>query len=139
MSFDKFIQTRTIAKTENLPSIPFPLYKLSSFIEFETDGYLVGVHFMLASVADNLAVGAVDYALPNGAIVAKVSGDQLSIPAGGTNHIINYQMSLLCHAIHGTINLCKWQLLPFASPDLTLIFYKEPNNHGLASSICLPR
>jgi hypothetical protein len=84
MSFDKFIQTRTIAKTVNLPSIPFPLYKLSSFIEFETDGYLVGVHFMFASVADDVTPGAVDYALPNGAIVAKVSGDQLSIPAGGT-------------------------------------------------------
>jgi hypothetical protein len=84
MSFDKFIQTRTIAKTENLPSIPFPLYKLSSFIEFETDGYLVGVHFMFASAADDVTPGAVDYGLPNGAIVAKVSGDQLSLPPGGT-------------------------------------------------------
>jgi len=82
MSFDKFIQSRTIAKRETLNAITFPLYKLSSFIEFETDGYLVGIHFMLAGVGDDYEVYSPGD--PNGAIVAKVSGDQLSIPAGGT-------------------------------------------------------
>lgn len=83
MSFDKFIQTRTIAKSEEIQTFNFPLYKLSSFIDFETDGYLVGIHFMLASVSKNGVVGA-NNGGPNGAIVAKVSGDQLFLPAGGT-------------------------------------------------------
>ena len=92
MSFDKFIQTRTIARAvevggSNLNT--FPSYQLDSFINFETDGYLVGLHFML-SHNNNLETGdpAIDTTLPNGAIVAKVSGDVLAIPAGGD--ITNY-------------------------------------------------
>jgi hypothetical protein len=91
MSFDKFIQTRTIAKASlvggtNLNT--FPSYQLDSFIDFETDGYLVGIHFMLSHNNNLEAENAIDTTLPNGAIVAKVSGDVLTIPAGG--NITNY-------------------------------------------------
>jgi len=81
MSFDKFIQSRTIAKVEGVSEIGFPLYQLSSFIEFETDGYLVGIHFMLSGTADDPEI--YNRGIPNGAIVAKTSGDLLQIPAGG--------------------------------------------------------
>jgi hypothetical protein len=81
MSFDKFIQSRTIAKYDAGDQKAFPLYQLSSFIEFETDGYLVGIHFMLSGTADDPAVYS--SGLPNGAIVAKTSGDLLQIPPGG--------------------------------------------------------
>lgn len=92
MSFDKFIQTRTIARAVTVGGSnvnTFPRYKLDSFIDFETDGYLVGIHFML-SHNNNLENGedAIDTTLPNGAIVAKVSGDTLAIPGGGD--ITNY-------------------------------------------------
>jgi hypothetical protein len=91
MSFDKFIQTRTIAKkvtvAQNAIST-FPTYALSSFIDFETDGFLVGMHFMVAHNSSSLATGVTDADLPCGAIVAKVSGDVLSIPAGG--NVTNY-------------------------------------------------
>jgi len=92
MSFDKFIQTRTIARAVSLGGSnlnTFPSYQLDSFIDFETDGYLVGIHFML-SHNNNLENGdnAINTTLPNGAIVAKVSGDVLAIPAGGD--ITNY-------------------------------------------------
>ena len=84
MSFDKFIQTRTIAR-QTTPSGPlFPGYTLDSFIDFETDGYLVGIHFMLAHNAGDIAANAIDPTFPAGGIVAKVSGDALSIPAGGS-------------------------------------------------------
>lgn len=83
MSFDKFIQTRTIARKVTLPLIDFPTYNLDSFIDFEADGYLVGVHFMVTHNADALGAGAIDPTKPAGAIVAKVSGDALTIPAGG--------------------------------------------------------
>ena len=91
MSFDKFIQTRTIAKQSTLVASPtntFPSYSLDSFIDFETDGFLVGIHFMVthASVAPD--VNACVFTKPNGAIVAKVSSDLLKIPAGG--NITNY-------------------------------------------------
>jgi len=91
MSFDKFIQTRTIAKTENLSGSSiyiFPSYALSSFIDFETDGFLVGLHFMVSHASDVLLVDACNLQRPNGAIVAKVSGDVLSIPPGG--NLTNY-------------------------------------------------
>ena len=91
MSFDKFIQTRTIAKKVTVAqsaNSTFPTYALSSFIDFETDGFLVGMHFMVAHNSTALAVGATDPNLPCGAIVAKVSGDVLSIPAGG--NVTNY-------------------------------------------------
>jgi len=88
MSFDKFIQTRTIAKTQAMQpasgNSTFPSYFLSSFIDFETDGFLVGVHFMVAHNSDTSDPTLMVSNLPNGAIVAKVSGDRLSIPAGGT-------------------------------------------------------
>ena len=83
MSFDKFIQTRTIARKVTLPLIDFPTYNLDSFIDFEADGYLVGVHFMVTHNAGALGAGAIDPTKPSGAIVAKVSGDALTIPAGG--------------------------------------------------------
>lgn len=91
MSFDKFIQTRTIAKSELLPPsaiFTFPSYVLSSFIDFETDGFLVGIHFMVTHSSDGLAVDTCNRTRPNGAIVAKVSGDVLAIPPGG--NISNY-------------------------------------------------
>ena len=90
MSFDKFIQTRTIAKYQSVngPASTFPTYGLSSFIDFETDGYLVGIHFMFSCASSGLEANAVDINFPAGAIVAKVSGDVLSIPAGG--NITNY-------------------------------------------------
>ena len=84
MSFDKFIQTRTIARAVSLPAVPFPTYNLDSFIDFEADGYLVGVHFMVTHNVATLGAGAIDPAQPAGAIVAKVSGDALTIPEGGS-------------------------------------------------------
>jgi len=91
MSFDKFIQTRTIARAVSIGGSnlnTFPAYQLDSFIDFETDGYLVGIHFMLSHNNNLEAEPAIDTTLPNGAIVAKVSGDVLAIPAGGD--ITNY-------------------------------------------------
>ena len=87
MSFDKFIQTRTIARAKTFQgqnlTATFPSYVLDSFIEFETDGYLVGVHFMLSHNNNITDENLIDPTLPNGAIVAKVSGDVLSLPPGG--------------------------------------------------------
>jgi hypothetical protein len=87
MSFDKFIQTRTIARAKTFQgqnlTARFPRYVLDSFIEFETDGYLVGVHFMLSHNNNITDEDIIEPALPNGAIVAKVSGDVLSLPPGG--------------------------------------------------------
>jgi len=83
MSFDKFIQTRTIARKILVPAVTFPTYNLDSFIDFEADGYLVGVHFMVTHNAGALGAGAIDPTKPSGAIVAKVSGDAITIPAGG--------------------------------------------------------
>ncbi|NDD67655.1 hypothetical protein EBZ35_08445 [bacterium] len=84
MSFDKFIQTRTIAQKVTLSGFSFPTYSLDSFIEFETDGYLVGIHFMVTHNAiPGGEAGAIDPTKPAGAIVAKVSGDILNLPAGG--------------------------------------------------------
>ena len=83
MSFDKFIQTRTIARKVVLPLVSFPTFNLDSFIDFEADGYLVGVHFMVTHNVATLGAGAIDPTKPAGAIVAKVSGDALNIPAGG--------------------------------------------------------
>lgn len=91
MSFDKFIQSRTIARAVSIGGSnlnTFPSYQLDSFIDFETDGYLVGIHFMLSHNNSLEEESAIDTTLPNGAIVAKVSGDVLSIPAGGD--ITNY-------------------------------------------------
>lgn len=83
MSFDKFIQTRTIARRVSLPGIDFPTYNLDSYIDFEADGYLVGVHFMVTHNSTLRDEGAIDGSKPSGAIVAKVSGDSIHIPPGG--------------------------------------------------------
>jgi len=83
MSFDKFIQTRTIARKPILGAVAFPTFNLDSYIDFEADGFLVGIHFMVTHNATAIGAGAVDTTLPAGAIVAKVSGDAVSIPAGG--------------------------------------------------------
>lgn len=100
MSFDKFIQTRTIAKTQAMqPSggnFQFPLYLLSSFIEFETDGFLVGLHFMLTH-SSNGGVMNISFLVPNGAIVAKVAGNELSLPAGGTTTDFSGAQVLISH------------------------------------------
>lgn len=61
--------------------ILFPAYTLDSYIDFEADGFLVGVHFMITHNNDGAGAIATDY--PAGAIVAKVSGDALHIPPGG--------------------------------------------------------
>lgn len=83
MSFDKFIQTRTIARKVLLPAVNFPTFNLDSYIDFETDGYLVGVHFMVTHNVETVGGGAIDPDKPCGAIVAKVSGPALTIPPGG--------------------------------------------------------
>ncbi|NBT48570.1 MAG: hypothetical protein EBT07_12275 [Actinobacteria bacterium] len=89
MSFDKFIQSRTIAQSISLPPVEFPQFKLASFINFETDGYLVGVHFMMCHNSTSQIANAIDPSIPSGAIVAKVSGEpNISIPEGG--NITNY-------------------------------------------------
>jgi hypothetical protein len=100
MSFDKFIQTRTIAKKVTVAqsaNSTFPTYALSSFIDFETDGFLVGIHFMVSHNASSLATGATDADLPCGAIVAKVSGDVLNIPAGGNTTDYSGAQILISH------------------------------------------
>lgn len=100
MSFDKFIQSRTIANRANIgPSniANFPSYVLNSFIDFETDGFLVGLHFMVSHVSEGLAVGTCNLLNPNGAIVAKVSGDVLSIPPGGTTTNYSGAQILISH------------------------------------------
>ena len=84
MSFDKFIQTRTIARKVSVPSVSFPTYNLDSYIDFEADGYLVGVHFMVSHNVATAVANGVNPDLPSGAIVAKVSGNALSIPGGGS-------------------------------------------------------
>jgi hypothetical protein len=90
MSFDKFIQNRTIAKTDLVTagSYEFPKYRLSSFIEFETDGFLVGIQFMSAHNQTGTGAGSNNPDLPVGTFIAKVSADDISIPAGG--NITNY-------------------------------------------------
>jgi hypothetical protein len=90
MSFDKFIQTRTIAKKQIIApnQAVFPTYTLSSYIDFETDGFLVGLHFMITHQVDNPGATSLNFVDPAGAIVAKVSGDLLSLPAGGD--VTNY-------------------------------------------------
>ena len=99
MSFDKFIQTRTIAKTQIMQpvggNIQFPLYLLSSFIDFETDGFLVGIHFMVSH--NSTGSYSMNPNLPNGAIVAKVSGNELSLPAGGTTTDFSGAQVLISH------------------------------------------
>jgi hypothetical protein len=77
-------------------TVTFPTYLLSSFIDFETDGFLVGIHFM---ISHNSASGSYNNSpdLPNGAIVAKVSGDQLSLPAGGTTTDFSGAQVLISH------------------------------------------
>lgn len=99
MSFDKFIQTRTIAKTQIMQPtglhVTFPAYLLSSFIDFETDGFLVGIHFMVSH--NSTGSYSMNTDLPNGAIVAKVSGDQLSLPAGGTTTDFSGAQVLISH------------------------------------------
>lgn len=84
MSFDKFIQTRTIARKTALTTVNFPSYNLDSYIDFEADGYLVGIHFMITHNANGVGANSIIPSRPSGAIVAKVSGDALSIPAGGS-------------------------------------------------------
>lgn len=83
MSYDRFIQSRTIAKRQTLGAVLFPSYVLSSFIEFETDGYLVGMQFMSAHNSSTIIASGVQIAYPSGAMIAKVSGDSLAIPQGG--------------------------------------------------------
>lgn len=76
-------------------NMQFPLYLLSSFIDFETDGFLVGIHFMVSHNSTNSYSMNVD--LPNGAIVAKVSGNELSLPAGGTTTDFSGAQVLISH------------------------------------------
>ena len=100
MSFDKFIQSRTIAKKETFLSSTvgfFPNYILSSFIDFETDGYLVGIQYMCAHNNVALGAGTIDPSLPVGSIVAKVSSDGLSIPQGGNVTNFSGAQILLSH------------------------------------------
>ena len=87
MSYEKFIQSRTIARKVDITPASgyakFPSYTLDSFIEFETDGYLIGANWM---TAHNLSVTGGNHLVvgePFGFLLAKVSGLQLSIPAGG--------------------------------------------------------
>ena len=100
MSFDKFIQTRTIASRASINGAniaTFPSYILNSFIDFETDGFLVGLHYMVSHVSENLVVDACNLTYPNGAIVAKVSGDVLSIPQGGDTTNYSGAQILISH------------------------------------------
>lgn len=100
MSFDKFIQTRTIAKNSLIApgaNFTFPTYSLSSFIDFETDGFLVGIHFMVTHASSALGTDTTDFNLPCGAIVAKVSGDILRIPAGGNTTDYSGAQILISH------------------------------------------
>lgn len=99
MSYDKFIQSRTIAKTDQVAAgaAQFPTFKLSSFISFETDGFLVGVHFMHTHNANSSNAGSFDATKPCGAIVAKVSGDLLNLPAGGNTTNFSGAQILLSH------------------------------------------
>jgi hypothetical protein len=99
MSYDKFIQSRTIAKFDQIASgqANFPNFFLSSFINFETDGYLVGVHFMHAHNSDSVGAGSLDTFRPSGAMIAKVSGDAITLPAGGNTTNFSGAQILLCH------------------------------------------
>lgn len=82
MSYEKFIQSRTIARKSTIADTPvFPTFTLDSFIEFETDGYLIGVNWMTAH-SNSEAVKSVDLTLPFGFLLAKVSGNALNIPDG---------------------------------------------------------
>jgi len=74
----------------------FPTYFLSSFIDFETDGFLVGIHFMVSHNSTDILT-AMNTDFPNGAIVAKVSGENLSLPAGGTTTDFSGAQVLISH------------------------------------------
>jgi hypothetical protein len=75
----------------------FPTYLLSSFIDFETDGFLVGIHFMVSHNSNTDNTTSMNPQLPNGAIVAKVSGNELSLPAGGTTTDFSGAQVLISH------------------------------------------
>ena len=101
MSYDKFIQNRTIAKQQivdaSLDSAKFPSYILSSFIDFETDGYLVGIQYMCAHASISGTAGSIDTYYPAGSIVAKVSADGLTITEGGNVTNFSGAQILLSH------------------------------------------
>jgi len=98
MSFDKFIQSRTIAVRGTVgSSTRFPIFTLDSFIEFENDGYLIGAHFMTAHVSDGLAAGAILINRPFGFMLAKSTGQILSVPAGGNVTAFSGAQILVTH------------------------------------------
>lgn len=101
MSFDKFIQSRTIGVRGSIgPGAParlFPSFALDSFIEFENDGYLIGAHFMTAHASDSLAAGAVDITRPFGFMLAKASTALLSLPSGGNITAFSGAQILITH------------------------------------------
>lgn len=98
MSFDKFIQSRTIAVRGNIGiGALFPNYQLDSFIEFETDGFLIGAHFMTAHASDALGVGAVQTNRPFGFMLGKASTALLTLPAGGNVTAFSGAQILITH------------------------------------------
>ena len=105
MSFDKFIQSRTIAVRRNVGAgQQFPAYQLDSFIEFENDGYLIGAHFMTAHASDSLGAGAVLTDRPFGFMLAKASTSLLSIPAGGDVTAFSGAQILITHLDYPSTN-----------------------------------
>lgn len=98
MSFDKFIQSRTIGVSGSIGGAKvFPNFALDSFIEFETDGYLIGAHLMTSHVSDGLAAGAVIITRPFGFMLAKASTSLLTLPAGGNTTAFSGAQILVTH------------------------------------------
>lgn len=86
MSYEKFIQSRTIARKVDITPASgyakFPTYTLDSFIEFEVDGYLIGANWMTAHNVSVTGGNHLNVNEPFGFLLAKVSGGNLSIPDG---------------------------------------------------------
>lgn len=98
MSFDKFIQNRTIAVRGSIGTGQrFPSFQLDSYIEFENDVYLIGAHFMTAHASDSLAAGAVLTNRPFGFMLAKASTTLLTVPAGGNVTAFSGAQILITH------------------------------------------
>lgn len=98
MSFDKFIQSRTIAVRGSIGTGQrFPNYQLDSFIEFETDGFLIGAHFMTSHASDSLVAGAVTTNRPFGFMLGKASTSLLTLPAGGNVTAFSGAQILITH------------------------------------------
>ena len=136
MSFDKFIQSRTIAVQGSIGAgQSFPNYKLDSFIEFETDGFLIGAHFMTAHASGGLAAGAVVVNQPFGFMLAKASTSLLTLPAGGNVTNFSGAQILVTHLDYPSTN--GFSSLNSADRQTTIAYDADTKKFPLKSNVRL--